>query len=444
MVSRTLPTSLILSLAIVSTACGDSAVADASSTFSGGTGATSDTGMNNTETGDTMNGDGDGDGDTGDGDGDPATGDGDGDTGDGDGDGDSGDGDGDTGEECLDLDQDGFGNNCPMGTDCDDDDFNNHTVDGCANCADGDQDGQWVGCDVFDETKPGPDCDDADFNVFSPDGCANCVDADNDNVWVGCDQYGDLKPGPDCDDGNNNVGLDDAEEICNGLAENCAGEIDNAPASEMCPPEGVDAPNVSPMNGWICDPPAPGQDGCLIAGCVEQYYNLDNNVGNGCECQGTSRTASLAACSDSPQGFLGAIGESEQLQNAVIGTVPQIDNLIGNGREDWFSVNFDENDAAGIRPNTGSIRVSFALNEGNDYRFEVYRSCQGVAFAGNLATQHGVGSPPSREWWFFDNHVAPTPMNNVAWPNKAYIRVFRVQNDNTCNNYQLSISRVDN
>jgi hypothetical protein len=455
MVSRTLPTSLILSLAFISTACGDDQTADATNTTFSTSMGTEDTGMETME-GNSMTGDGDGDTATGDGDGDGDTGDGDGDgdPGDGDGDGDSGDGDGDgDGDpmECLDLDQDGYGDNCPMGTDCDDADYNNHTVDGCANCADSDLDGQWVGCDTFDGNKPGPDCDDADFNVFSPDGCANCSDDDNDDVWVGCDQYGDDKPGPDCDDANPNVGLESAMEICNGLSENCAGEIDNAPADEMCPPEGVDAPNVSPMNGWICDPPAPGQDGCQISGCVEQFFDLDNDVPNGCECEGTPRTESLAACSDFPQGYLGAVGEAEQLNGLVIGVVPEIDNGIGNGREDWFSVDFGENDGVGLRPETGSIRVTFAMNEGADYRFEVYRSCNGLAFADSLATAYGVGAPPTREWWFFDNHAAPLAMpdpskysNTVLWPNKVYIRVFRVQNDNTCNHYQLAIQRVNN
>jgi len=451
MVSRTLPTSLILSLALIgTTACGDSGEAEASSsTF---TTTMTETGMTMTDSAETGTASGDGDGDnTGDGDGDPATGDGDGDnTGDGDGDntgdgdGDNtGDGDGDTTGECFDLDQDGYGANCAMGPDCDDEDYNNHTVDGCANCADMDGDGQWVGCDIFDENKPGPDCDDLDFNVFSDEGCANCVDGDNDGVWVGCDQYGDEKPGPDCDDGNANVGLGDQVEICNGLAENCAGEVDNAPPNEMCPPEGVDAPNVDPMNGWDCDPPAPGQDGCVIVGCVEQYFDLDDAVNNGCECEGTPRTDSLAACSDAPQGYLGAVGEGEQLADLVVGTVPRIDNGIGSGREDWFSVDFPENDAVGVRPNTGQVEVDFAMNQGNDYRFQVYRSCNGNAWAGSLAENLNANSVDN-EWWFYDDHQFGSPVNNAAWPNTVYIRVFRVQNDNTCNNYQLEVRRLDN
>jgi hypothetical protein len=353
--------------------------------------------------------------------------------------------------ECLDLDQDGYGDNCEMGPDCDDADFNNHTEEGCANCADADLDDHWVGCDTFDEAKEGPDCNDADFNVFSDEGCANCADSDMDGYWVGCDQYGNMKPGPDCADDNNTVGIDDAEEICNGLAENCAGEIDNAPPDEMCPTVGENPPGVSPMNGWICDPPLPGVDGCQINNCVEQFFNLDNMVGNGCECEATPRTESLAACSDAPQGYLGDCGEGEQINDLVLGAVPLVDNGIGAGNEDWYSVDFPAGGNPGVRPNTGSIRIDFQQNDGTDYRFAVHRSCNGVPFDMGLATQFGAGAPPAREWWFFDNHAAavnmPVPAlytDNITWPTKVYIRVFRVQNNATCNNYKLRIQRVAN
>lgn len=353
--------------------------------------------------------------------------------------------------ECLDLDQDGYGDNCEMGPDCDDADYNNHTDEGCANCADADGDSYWVGCDTFDEAKMGPDCNDADFNVFSDEGCANCVDVDMDNYYVGCDQYGDAKPGPDCNDANASVGVDDAQELCNGLSENCAGEIDNAPPDEMCPADGIDPPGVSPMNGWICDPPAPGQDGCVIGQCVEQFFDLDSEVDNGCECEGTPRTESLAACSDAPQGYLGSAAEGAQINDAPVGAIPLIDNGIGSGAEDWYSIDFPPGGNPGVRPNTGSIQVDFIQNDGTDYRFQVFRSCNAVPFDQGLATQFGAGAPPTREWWFFDNHVAavnmPVPalyQDNIAWPNKVYVRVFRVQNDEVCNSYKLRIQRVSN
>lgn len=443
MVSRTICTNLILSLAFIATACGDDD-STATATF-GNTEIGNDTGTDDQTEGMEM-----GDGDpTGDGDGSPG---GDGDGSPGDGDGSPGDGDGDPTGECLDLDQDGYGDNCDLGPDCDDTDYNNHTVDGCANCKDQDGDGYWVGCDTFDENKPGPDCDDNDFNVFTQAGCANCKDADGDNVWVGCDQYGDQKPGPDCDDSNPLVGVGDTQELCNGIAENCAGEVDNAPPDQMCNLQHPNTPNVNPMNGWICDPPAPGVDGCKIGTCVEQFFDLNGQLNDGCECAGTPRTDSLAACSEAPQGKLGnPVLEGTQLNNLVVGKVPLIDDGIGPGAEDWYWVEFPEPGNPGTRPNTGSIRVSFQQNDNLDYRFQVFRTCNSVPFDSGLATQFGAGAPPTREWWFFDNHPAPVNMpvpaqytDNVAWPTKVFIRVFRVQNDKVCNSYRLQIQRVAN
>ena len=458
--SRTLPVTLVLSLAAFPVACSDDENSGVSaSTSLSGTGSTDSDSMTSAETGTAsqtgdgdgdMSGDGDGDPATGDGDGDPATGDGDGDpttTGDGDGDmtgdgdGDmTGDGDGDLPPECVDLDQDGYGDNCDMGPDCNDDDWYNWTDEGCANCADADEDNWWVGCDQYDENQQGVDCDDGNYNVYSEDGCANCVDEDMDMVWVGCDQYdGD---GPDCDDDNPNVGLDDAEEICNGLSENCAGEIDNADPNDMCPPNGVDAPNV---DNWACNPPGPGQDGCEIVGCVDQTWDLDGDIDGGCECVGTDREESLANCSLDPEGDLGSLTEGDELLDIPTGTIPEIDNGIGGGAEDWYHFDIPENGGGGDRPNSGSVQVSFAVNDGLDYRFEVYRSCGGAAFANSLATSFGQGAPPVQEWWFFDDHVfEPGYTDNVAWPSTVYIRVFRVQNDGTCNDYQLQAQRVSN
>ena len=475
MSDRKLPIAALVSLVSLSLACSDDYNENVSlaTSLSPSSGETTESMSSDSAMSDSMSGDGDGDsggdgdGDSGDGDGDPATasgdgdgdasGDGDGDaSGDGDGDA-SGDGDGDASGDgdgdplppmCIDLDQDGYGENCEMGPDCDDDDWYNHTVDGCANCADADQDVYWVGCDQYDDAQPGVDCDDANFNVFTDEGCANCADGDNDGFWVGCDQYGDEDPGPDCDDGNPNVGIQDVDEICDGLSQNCAGEIDNVPVDEMCPPEGVNAPNVG---GWACNPPAPGQDGCEIVACADQFWNLDDNIDNGCECEGTSRSQSLEACGVDDAGNLGELTEDDQLLNIPVGTIPELDNGIGGGAEDWYWFTAPEDGDGGLRPDSGSIRVDFAINQGGDYRFEVFRSCNGAAFANSLATQFGAGAPPVTEWWFFDNHAAPADMvdpgkysDDVTWPGTVFVRVFRVQNGDTCSDYQLEVVRVAN
>jgi len=313
-------------------------------------------------------------------------------------------------------------------------------------CIDADDDGFGANCDL------GSDCDDADYNNHTPEGCAGCVDGDGDNVWAGCDQYGEQKPGPDCDDANPEVGAGDAVELCNGIAENCAGEIDPLAPEDMCPTDGT-APNVAPVGGWKCNDVPPGEDGCEIATCLPGFYDADKMPGDGCECVGTDRTKSLESCGDDPKGAQTPVAEGGVLPT-LKGVIPFVDNGPGMGLEDWYLVPFPEAMAQGARPNAGKIVVTFAVNPGDpanpDYRFEVFRTCNGAAFEGGLATQFGAGAPPAREWTFLDTpnpgNPAPNPnaKNDVPWPEKVYIRVFRVNNSGTCGEYSLQVSRLPN
>lgn len=310
-------------------------------------------------------------------------------------------------------------------------------------CQDGDGDGFGVDCDL------GSDCDDDDYNNHTPAGCAGCKDADGDDWWVGCDQYGDDKPGPDCDDMNPDVGGMDAEELCNGKAENCAGEIDPLPADEMCPTNGT-GEHVAGIGGWKCNPVEPGMDGCEIAACDAGWYDADKGPDNGCECAGTDRTKSLDVCGDGPAGYKGKIAEGGSV-GMIKGVIPFIDNGPGAGLEDWYSVDFPEAMAIGARPNAGNIVVSFSVNPGDpanpDYRFEVFRACNGAAFDMSLATQFGAGAPPAREWSFFDNHPNPgnpNYKNDVVWPERVYVRVIRVNNSGVCGEYTLNVARTAN
>lgn len=96
---------------------------------------------------------------------------------------------------CADVDgdgQEGFDEAvCPLGTDRCDDDANNWTAGGCANCVDADMDGYGTGCDM------GTDCDDTDASIN--EGCNACIDNDNDGHGVNCSD------GPDCNDNDSSV-----------------------------------------------------------------------------------------------------------------------------------------------------------------------------------------------------------------------------------------------
>jgi hypothetical protein len=122
------------------------------------------------------------------------------------------------GGDCEDADDDGVADhddtNCPAGTDFCDDDANNWTAEGCADCADNDGDGYFAGCDAYTDLL-GPDADDDNPNIWTADGVTSCVDTDGDGYFVGCDAY-DTIDGPDECDG----------DFANWTVDGCANCID--------------------------------------------------------------------------------------------------------------------------------------------------------------------------------------------------------------------------
>ena len=101
--------------------------------------------------------------------------------------------------------------------------------------------------------------------------------------------------GPDCDDDNPFVATGDEVELCNGLSENCAGEVDPLPAEDMCPPEGANDPPF--VTGWDCVPPGPRRGRlCHRRLCRAEYHDPDDDWTNGCECLANPISTVAASC----------------------------------------------------------------------------------------------------------------------------------------------------
>lgn len=145
----------------------------------------------------------------------------------------------------------------------------------------------------------------------------------------------------------------------------------------------------------------------------------------------------LASCMNGGSGFKGALAEGSNIS---------FDGIIAQMADgpDWYSVDFPEAQATGVRPNAGAISIRFDSNPGSAYRLDVFRTCGGPAFADGLALEFGQGAPPATEWTFFDDHPSPGNANwqdDVAWPERVYLRVTRVSDGDECDGYGLTVRR---
>lgn len=190
------------------------------------------------------------------------------------------------------------------------------------------------------------------------------------------DEYGDDCPaGPDCDDSDPGINPG-AGETCDGIDENCDGEIDNGCE---CPDDGVSG---------ACNTPTD-------LGAVE-------------------------------------VGGSSL---SVVGTIPQ------EGALDWYTVSFP----AAARPGEGVPTLSFAINTGDAFAFDVVQNqCDAM---GAPCTEGGdaMGTAVGLTSWTFEDSdpgCCTPPMDSmIAWPNQIYVRVYRTTMGASCDTYQLQASR---
>lgn len=143
-------------------------------------------------------------------------------------------------------------------------------------------------------------------------------------------------------------------------------------------------------------------------------------------------------------GIKGPVAFGETLADLPLGGISATDNGQGNGAEDWYRFEFPV-DANNPRPAAGMPTISFELNQGGDYRFEVYRDCGAQAYGQGLAAEFGSNAPPLLEWTFNDLDPGGVEQlayaENVIWPDTVWVRVFRTQNADTCSNYRLEVTR---
>lgn len=224
---------------------------------------------------------------------------------------------------------------------------------------------------------------------------------------------GDVDSTVDGGDTLGGTGQDDSNDSADGV-ECIDGDGDGYGESCAAGPDCDDTnPDINPGMGEDCD----GID-----------ENCDGMIDNGCECpeDGVS-----GACNSPTELGTVEVGGSTL---GVVGTVPQ------EGTIDWYSVSFP----AASRPGDGTPTISFAVNTGDAFAFDVVANqCDAQ---GAPCTDGGTGGTAVglTQWTFADTDpgCCTPPMNSmVPWPNQVFVRVYRTTMGASCDSYQLQASR---
>lgn len=163
--------------------------------------------------------------------------------------------------------------------------------------------------------------------------------------------------------------------------------------------------------------------------CDEVDWNCDGDNNTGCECADDGVGANCNLPFD-----LGVITVGG-MKMGVVGNVPVENNF------DWYQVSFPSE----TRPGEGTPTISFAINEGEQFVFDVLTDQCGAGGmpCGNAGAPEGLAEGLT-EFTFVDDDpgCCTEPMHAlVSWPDLVYIRVYRTSQGSSCAAYQLQVSR---
>jgi hypothetical protein len=132
---------------------------------------------------------------------------------------------------------------------------------------------------------------------------------------------------------------------------------------------------------------------------------------------------------------LGSIAEGETVMS-------QTSTIITPGVADWFQVAFP----AINRPGGGTPSISFLQNDDDAFRFDVFTGmpCGGEAASCGEGGDENSQATNLDEYTYTDDQpdcCSPPDDSMVPWPGQLYIRVYRVDDGQTCSAYQLTLSR---
>lgn len=163
--------------------------------------------------------------------------------------------------------------------------------------------------------------------------------------------------------------------------------------------------------------------------CDDVDWNCDGDPNVGCECEDDGVGSNCNLPFD-----LGVV-TADTMKMGVVGNVPVENNF------DWYQVSFP----AETRPGEGTPTISFAINEGEQFVFDVVTDQCGAGGmpCGNAGAPDGLAEGLT-DFSFVDDDpgCCTEPMDAlVPWPELVYIRVYRTSQGSSCAAYQLQVSR---
>jgi len=131
---------------------------------------------------------------------------------------------------------------------------------------------------------------------------------------------------------------------------------------------------------------------------------------------------------------LGAVAEGDSAMS-------QTSTIITPGVADWFQVSFP----AINRPGGGTPSINFFQNDDDAFRFDVYTQmpCGGTPASCGDGGEAGEATN-LLEYTYTDDQpdcCAPPDDSMVPWPGQLFLRVYRIDEGQTCAAYQLALAR---
>jgi hypothetical protein len=217
-----------------------------------------------------------------------------------------------------------------------------------------------------------------------------------------------------------NVQPNQQTEICDGLDNNCNGQIDEMNPTPACTSQN---PNAMFVSAWACNGGV-----CQIASCTSGHADIDQAQGNGCECvtDAYSQACNTASTVSVPAG----------------GTVNMVGKIESANGSDFLTFNFVVSaPGAAYHP-----KIQLVDSQGGQYAMDVMLDCNnaaGCSTTGNVNNETGIQATIWEQ-----NYNAYTPgagccTDNTPRVSSVTVRVYRKFMDQpTCASYTVTATNM--